>query len=45
MTRELVVAGCAGVSVGDTQAVRGAEASDLPAVFDGRLKKFDGVLI
>ena len=45
MTRELVVASCTGVSEGDTPAVRGAEASDLPAVFDGRLKKFDGVLV
>ena len=42
---ELVVARCAGVSVGDTPAVRGAEAPYDPAVFDCRLEKFGGILV
>ena len=45
MPSELVVVRFTGVSVGDAPAVRGAEASYDPAVFDCRLEKFDGVLV
>ena len=45
VARELVVARCTGVSVGDAPAVRGAEAPYDPAVFDYRLEKFDGILV
>ena len=45
VSRELVVASCTGVLEGDTPAVRGAEAPDLPAVFNCGLEKFDGILV
>ena len=43
--RELVVARCTRVLVGDAPAVRGAEATNDPAIFDRRLYKSDGVLL
>ena len=45
MPCELVVARCTGVLVGDAPAVRGAEATNDPAIFDRRLLKSDVVLV